>query len=168
MASGYTVCDVQLPKVEGDKLPCILRRGRGELMPEGLPELASQLEYLVKNVPAPPGYRRWTNELIAAQVSKQAGIEISMHHIAHLRAGRRNNPSAHLLMALASVFGVPVGFFADPREEARVRERLDAIAALNSPDVQVMAARGQVDVGTVIEVLRAMNALAREAEGGSS
>ena len=47
-------------------------------------------------------------------------------HLSHLRANRRDNPSARLLAALAELFGVPISYFfeglADPAEIVPVQD----------------------------------------------
>src|SRR5215213_537675 len=94
----------------------------------GVAGLSPKLEHLFAVVPRPTG-GRYTNET-AAQALAEAGVKVSSVHLSHLRSGRRNNPSARLLAALADLFGVPIGYFFDPTMEDRINDELEALAAV--------------------------------------
>src|SRR5215203_6460988 len=96
---------------------------------EGLPGLADKLNHLFATVPAPTKSGLYSNDS-AAQALGERGVTVSGVHISHLRSGRRNNPSARLLAALAELFGVPIGYFFDPTMENRINSDLEALTAL--------------------------------------
>jgi len=68
---------------------------------------------------------------------------VSGVHISHLRSGRRDNPSARLLAALAELFGVPIGYFFDPTMENRINAELDALTALQDSRAKSLMLRAQ-------------------------
>ena len=68
---------------------------------------------------------------------------VSGVHISHLRSGRRDNPSARLLAALAELFGVPIGYFFDPTMENRINAELEALTALKDSRAKSLMLRAQ-------------------------
>lgn len=74
---------------------------------DGIPGLAAKLNHLFATVPAPTKSGLYSNDS-AAHALEQRGVTVSGVHISHLRSGRRDNPSARLLAALAELFGVPI------------------------------------------------------------
>ena len=68
---------------------------------------------------------------------------VSGVHISHLRSGRRDNPSARLLAALAELFGVPIGYFFDPTMENRINAELEALTALQDSRAKSLMLRAQ-------------------------
>lgn len=113
---------------------------RGESEP-GVAGLSPKLEHLFAVVPRPTG-GRYTNET-AAQALAEAGVKVSSVHLSHLRSGRRNNPSARLLAALAELFGVPFGYFFDPAIEEQVNSEFSTLAALHDTRVKGLMLRAQ-------------------------
>ena len=67
---------------------------------EGIPGLADKLNHLFATVPAPTKSGRYSNDT-AAEALAAYGVTVSGVHLSHLRASRRDNPSARLLAALA-------------------------------------------------------------------
>lgn len=96
---------------------------------DGIPGLADKLNHLFATVPGPGRNGLYSNDTAAKALGKR-GITVSGVHISHLRSGRRNNPSARLLAALADLFGVPIGYFFDPELEQRLTAELDALTAI--------------------------------------
>jgi len=96
---------------------------------DGIPDLADKLNQLFATVPGPGRNGLYSNDTAAKALSER-GITVSGVHISHLRSGRRNNPSARLLAALADLFGVPIGYFFDPELEDRVTAELGALTAI--------------------------------------
>ena len=63
-------------------------------------------------------------------------------YISQLRHGKRNNPSADLVGAIATAFGVPVGYFYDGSESSALdAEELRTVSALRTAGVESIAWR---------------------------
>ncbi|MYW96026.1 hypothetical protein G3I59_36835 [Amycolatopsis rubida] len=61
-----------------------------------------------------------------AQVLKEAGAADSSHsYLWMLRNGKKTDPRASVIGALARFFGVPAGFFLDPAVHAEWTDRID-------------------------------------------
>ena len=124
----------------------------------GVPGLAAKLEHLFATVPKPTG-GRYSNES-ASQALAAAGVKVSAVHISHLRSGRRNNPSARLLAALAALFGVEIGYFFDPDVESKTNDELAKLKALSESRVQGLMARSGISeknlrhMDAIIEAIR--------------
>jgi len=110
---------------------------------EGMPGLAEKLNHLFATVPAPTRSGLYSNDS-AAHALEERGVTVSGVHISHLRSGRRDNPSARLLAALADLFGVPIGYFFDPTMEDRINDELEALAAVKDDRAKnlMLRARG--------------------------
>lgn len=110
---------------------------------EGIPGLAEKLNHLFATVPAPTRSGLYSNDS-AAHALEERGVTVSGVHISHLRSGRRDNPSARLLAALANLFGVPIGYFFDPTMEDRINDELEALAAVKDDRAKnlMLRARG--------------------------
>ena len=108
----------------------------------GVPGLAGKLEHLFAVVPKPDG-GRYSNETAALALS-DAGVKVSSVHLSHLRTGRRNNPSARLLAALAALFGVEIGYFFDAAVEDKANAELESLRALSDARLKgVMMRQGE-------------------------
>jgi transcriptional regulator with XRE-family HTH domain len=101
-------------------------------------------------------------------------VKVSSVHLSHLRSGRRNNPSARLLAALADLFGVPIGYFFDSVIEEQVNSELSTLVALHDTRVRGLMLRAQglnnqnfKKLEEVLEQIRRDQART-EREGGSS
>ncbi len=132
----------------------------------GVPQLKERLSFLTATVPPPTGMAAWTSEVIAEQV-RSLGVEVNAQHVSHLRAGRRDNPSAVLLAAIADVFGVPVDYFFDAERAERIERQLASLSRMKSAGVQGLAARGALgDVEVIAQVLDALELIRRGGDGG--
>ncbi|HWI00204.1 MAG TPA: hypothetical protein VNT27_07720, partial [Propionibacteriaceae bacterium] len=109
---------------------------------DGIPGLADKLNHLFATVPAPTRSGLYSNDS-AAHALGERGMVVSGVHISHLRSGRRDNPSARLLAALAELFGVPIGYFFDPTMENRINAELDALTALQDSRAKSLMLRAQ-------------------------
>ena len=109
---------------------------------EGIPGLAEKLNHLFVTVPARTRSGVYSNDT-AARALEERGVTVSNVHISHLRSGRRDNPSARLLAALADLFGVPIGYFFDTTMEDRINADLDALAAIQDPRAKHLMIRAQ-------------------------
>ncbi|MFC5288037.1 helix-turn-helix domain-containing protein [Actinokineospora guangxiensis] len=101
--------------------------------------LAAKLNRLVDTV-HPAGRGPYTNEEIAAAVRADGG-DLTHSAVSAWRRGTRDNPSFRHLAALAKFFGVPVAYFCDDAESARVDEQLDLVAAWRDAQVRAIAMR---------------------------
>lgn len=112
---------------------------------DGMPGLASKLNFLFATVPRAAHLSQLhTNETAAAALDA-FGVRVTKTHLSHLRAGRRDNPSARLLAGLAHLFGVPIAYFFDEeREGAPAWERATsrpAWPAVRSADERMTVGR---------------------------
>jgi transcriptional regulator with XRE-family HTH domain len=109
---------------------------------DGIPGLAEKLNHLFASVPAPTRRGLYSNDS-AAHALDERGVTVSGVHISHLRSGRRNNPSARLLAALADLFGVPIGYFFDTTMEDRINSELDSLTAFKDDRAKNLMLRAQ-------------------------
>lgn len=82
-----------------------------------------------------------SNAAVAAAITEQLGVPISHTYIWQLRTGRRDNPSIQHLTALATYFGVPVAYFLDDEESAKIERDLELLATLRENGVTDIALR---------------------------
>ena len=108
----------------------------------GVPGLADRLNHLFSTVPRPDGKGYWTNEQAAAAVSA-AGTAMSDAYIGQLRNGKRNNPSARNLAAIAELFAVPVDYFFNPELSAKIDADLRLLTAVRDSGIKGLALRAQ-------------------------
>lgn len=116
---------------------------RGGNLPQetaGLPHLAERLNILFARIPRRGGTQPYSNERAAEELST-AGISVTGTYLSQLRSGKRTNPSARLLAGIAELFEVPIGYFFDADQAARVEEQLDALAAIRSSGVRGILTR---------------------------
>lgn len=77
---------------------------------DGVPGLAATLNHLFATVLMPGGQGLWTNEAAARTLSEH-GTLVTGAYLGMLRGGKRTNPSARNLHAIATLFGVPLDYF---------------------------------------------------------
>ncbi|HEV2779739.1 MAG TPA: helix-turn-helix domain-containing protein [Actinophytocola sp.] len=116
--------------------------------PASVRSLADKLNYLFAHY-TPRGGQEYSNEHVAAAISRRGEVTISQSYVWQLRKSKKDNPTFKHLQGLADFFGVPVSyFFADEvtdrveRQLERLKEeqaRLDELAGRS--DVQLMAMR---------------------------
>jgi transcriptional regulator with XRE-family HTH domain len=131
---------------------------------DGIPGLAGKLNHLFATVPAPTRSGRYSNDA-AAHMLELRDISVSGVHLSHLRSGRRDNPSARLLAALADLFGVPLGYFFDSTTEEQVNADLEALTAVKDPLAKNLMVRAQGVSQESKEQLAAMLERIRQIEG---
>jgi transcriptional regulator with XRE-family HTH domain len=134
---------------------------------DGIPGLADKLNHLFATVPAPTRSGLYSNDS-AAHALGERGVTVSGVHISHLRSGRRDNPSARLLAALAELFGVPIGYFFDSTMEDRINEELAALSALKDSRAKSLMLRAQGVSPESMEHLEAILERIRQIEGLSN
>ena len=106
----------------------------------GVPGLADRLNHLFATVPRPNGQGLWTNEQASAALAA-AGTYMSDGYLSQLRGGKRNNPSARNLAAIAELFAVPVDYFFNSETAAKIDADLRLLAAVRDVGVQDLALR---------------------------
>src|SRR6476660_7179247 len=136
----------------------------GGVVDEGIPGLADRLDYLFKTVINPKTSRLYSNDAVAAALAEK-GVSVTGTHISHLRTGRRDNPSARLLAGLAQLFGVPIGYFFDPRMEERINAELGALGALRDTEARSLMMRAQGISPESMKHLKGILERIREIEG---
>lgn len=86
--------------------------------------LGDKVDWLIRNMwPADVPSAR-NNVETAAAISAATGEEISSTTVWKLRTGRQDNPQLKTLTALASFFGVPLGYFGFVDESEPIAEEL--------------------------------------------
>ncbi|MCP9954327.1 MULTISPECIES: helix-turn-helix transcriptional regulator [Actinomadura] len=125
---------------------------RAEEVPPGA-SLAEKVEWLIQNLwPAEDRPPR-NNVETAAAIARATGEDISSTTVWKLRTGRQENPQLKTLTALATFFGVPIGYFGFSSESDPIGD-----------DLTLKALRRDVEHGIIRpEVLRALVDLSPEA-----
>ncbi|HUQ56421.1 helix-turn-helix domain-containing protein [Lentzea sp.] len=126
--------------------------------------LAERLEYLFRSI-RESGKREYSNEDVAAAITRDQGVTISASYIWYLRTGQRDNPTLKHLTALATFFGVPAAYFFDDAVREQVEGEIALVTALKDNGVREVAMRasGLSDrsLDTIAEVINRV----RELEG---
>jgi transcriptional regulator with XRE-family HTH domain len=122
-----------------------------ELSPSA--SLADKVEWLIQNMwpngVAPPK----NNVETASAITDSTGEEISSTTVWKLRTGRQDNPQLRTLTALATFFGVPIGYFGFAAEAQPIDD-----------DLTIKALLRELHAGTISrDVLRAFVDLSPEA-----
>jgi len=132
---------------------------------EGIPGLAEKLNHLFATAPGPGRSGHYSNDT-AAQALEKYGVTVSGVHLSHLRANRRDNPSARLLAALADLFGVPYSYFFDSTTEDTINANLDTLTALQNDQIkhlmqraQGVSPRGLTHLQAILDQIRALEGL---------
>ena len=102
--------------------------------------LAEKLDYLFRTVRG-PDRREYSNEDVAAAITRDQGVTISASYIWYLRTGQRDNPTFKHLNALARFFGVPPAYFFDEETSVRVEAELGLLTAMRDTGVRDIALR---------------------------
>lgn len=106
----------------------------------GIPHLASRLDALFVRIPRPGTEAPWSNDAVAEELTAR-GINVTAPYLSQLRGGKRTNPSARLLAGIADFFGVPITYFFDDDEHARITSQLDNLAAARDARLSGVLAR---------------------------
>ena len=102
---------------------------------DGLPHLAERLNLLFAHVPRPGDSELYSNERAAADLLT-AGISVTAGYLRQLRSGKRRNPTARLLAAIAQLFEVPITYFFDDDEADKIATQLQALTRLRAAGVR--------------------------------
>ncbi|GAA4228694.1 hypothetical protein GCM10022254_19310 [Actinomadura meridiana] len=123
----------------------------GEVSPAA--SLAEKVEWLIRNLWPERAEPPRNNVDTAAAIARTTGEDISSTTVWKLRTGRQENPQLKTLTALATFFGVPIGFFGFPTESEPIGD-----------DLTLKALRRDVENGVIRpEVLRALVDLSPDA-----
>ncbi|MFD0541345.1 hypothetical protein ACFQY7_53535 [Actinomadura luteofluorescens] len=115
--------------------------------------LAEKVEWLIQNLWPLDADPPRNNVETAAAIAHATGEDISSTTVWKLRTGRQENPQLKTLTALATFFGVPIGYFGFAGESGPIGE-----------DLTLKALRRDVEQGIIRpEVLRALVDLSPEA-----
>ncbi|RFU39129.1 XRE family transcriptional regulator [Actinomadura logoneensis] len=108
--------------------------------------LADKVEWLIQNMWPPDAPAPRNNVETAGAIAHATGEDISSTTVWKLRTGRQDNPQLRTLTALATFFGVPIGYFGFASEAGPIDD-----------DLTFKALRREVEEGVVrTEVLRAL------------
>lgn len=136
----------------------------------GMPDLADRLDHLFRTVPRPGGLSLWSNEQASVELARQ-GTPMSAAYLSQLRNGKRDNPSARHLNALASLFAVPISYFFDSDVAEKINNDLKLLSAIRDSDVQAIALRahglspeGLASVKGIIDHIRKVEQLPDEGD----
>jgi transcriptional regulator with XRE-family HTH domain len=102
--------------------------------------IAEKLDRLFRQIHS-PGQSEVSYMTVAEAIRARQGVPISHTYIWQLRTGRRDNPTIQHLTALATYFGVPVAYFLDDAEAARIDGQLSLLQTLRDAQVTEIALR---------------------------
>ena len=83
----------------------------------------------------------YTHEEVARACREATGESFSATYLWQLRTGRRDNPTKRHLEALAQFFQIPVAYFFDDEQGARISAELELLGALRDAGVRSVALR---------------------------
>ncbi|SFO40368.1 hypothetical protein SAMN05216207_10527 [Pseudonocardia ammonioxydans] len=84
-----------------------------------------------------PDGQAWTNEEVSDGLRRIGGPSVSTAYVQQLRRGRRDKPSWPLVVALARLFGVPVGYFSgEDRDSVISADDLQLLNAIRTPELR--------------------------------
>jgi transcriptional regulator with XRE-family HTH domain len=102
--------------------------------------LAARLDHLLATV-HPSGRGPYTYDEVAEGIRAQGGPTISAQYLNQIHRGRRDNPTKQHLEAIARFFGVPVAYFFDNTEAARVDEEIALLQVIRDKEIKNLALR---------------------------
>ena len=126
-----------------------------------MPGLADRLNELFRTVRRPGTTELWNNETAAWQISR-SGPPVSAAYLSQLRTGKRLNPSARHLAALAEIFQVDMESFflpADPPGRRSPAGRPSSAASRVVPLLDGVSAAGVATIESAIAQVRAAERL---------
>ncbi|GAA0495610.1 XRE family transcriptional regulator [Paractinoplanes deccanensis] len=131
--------------------------------------IAEKLDRLFRSV-RPAGQGEPSYMAVSEAIRADQGVPISHTYIWQLRTGRRGNPTIQHLTALATYFGVPVAYFLDDEQAARVDSQLELLRTIRDAGVTEIALRA-ADVSprgrdTINELIRKVWESERSARPG--
>jgi len=131
---------------------------------DGLPHLAARLNVLFEHVPGRGGIDLYSNERAAEDLTA-AGVPVTAGYLRQLRSGKRRNPTARLLAAIADLFEVPITYFFEAEQADRITAQLRALSQLRTAGVRGIMARSSgltpeafEELGPILDQIRAREA----------
>lgn len=112
----------------------------GDGSARGAATLAEKIDALFRVVRR-PGREAYTHEEVARACREATGESFSTTYLWQLRTGRRTNPTKRHLEALAQFFRIPVAYFFDDDQGARIAAELELLGALRDAGVRSVALR---------------------------
>ncbi|WP_202231877.1 XRE family transcriptional regulator [Actinacidiphila reveromycinica] len=106
----------------------------------GATTLAEKIDALFRVVRR-PDREAYTHEEVAGACRDATGESFSTTYLWQLRTGRRTNPTKRHLEALAQFFRIPVAYFFDDEQGARIAAELELLGALRDAGVRSVALR---------------------------
>lgn len=139
---------------------------RSEPLPEG--SIAARLAYLM-DIAHPPDRGPYLPDEVA-EMTQRTAHPLTASYVRQLRLGSRTNPTVDSLRVLAEVFGVPITFFFDERDQATLEADIDLAKALTAVDAESLtsstAALSPASKKALAEIIRQLQAV-QEASGAS-
>jgi transcriptional regulator with XRE-family HTH domain len=108
--------------------------------PRAAASLAEKIDALFRVVRR-PDREAFTHEEVARACREATGESFSTTYLWQLRTGRRDNPTKRHLEALARFFQIPVAYFFDDEQGARISAELELLGALRDAGVRSVALR---------------------------
>ncbi len=102
--------------------------------------LAEKIDALFRVVRG-SGREPYSHEEVARACREATGESFSATYLWQLRTGRRDNPTKRHLEALAQFFQIPVAYFFDDDQGARIAAELELLGALRDAGVRSVALR---------------------------
>lgn len=106
----------------------------------GSPTFAQKLDRLFQSTRSPGG-GEYTYAEVAAGITTRGIATISDTYLCDLRNGTKENPRIRHVEALADFFGVPIAYFLDGEESARLFDRLETLPAAANAGIRRIALR---------------------------
>jgi transcriptional regulator with XRE-family HTH domain len=126
--------------------------------------IAARLDHLFATV-HPRGRGPYTLREVAQAINAEAGENlISVSYLSYLRAGRRSEPSASRLAAIARFFGVPVSYFTSDEKAEETDQQLAIAEALRDSELLGITLRAAGLSPRSLKAIRGMVEQARELE----
>ncbi len=128
--------------------------------------LADRINYLFDTIRREDG-KPYSNDEVAAEMEARGnGLTVSGAYLSLLRRGKRQNPTARHLEALAQFFSVDVAYFFDNAASRQIADDIALLRSLADAGVQRIATRlgglssGSLrDIASIIERIRASEGL---------
>lgn len=128
------------------------------------PSFAHKLDRLFGSTRSPSG-GEYTYAEVSAGIAQRGIATISDTYLCDLRNGTKENPRIRHVEALADFFGVPVTYFLDGDESARLLDRVETLPAAANADVRRIALRAADLSPETLEAVAVMIERARQLEG---
>jgi transcriptional regulator with XRE-family HTH domain len=119
----------------------------------------ARLDHLFQAARAPDG-GEYTYRQVAAGIEQLVGYKTSSSYLQELRAGLRINPSMKHLHGLCAFFGVPIAYFFEDDQAARIEAQLELAASLRDPSTRQLAVQA---AGLSPATLQALTQIVRHA-----